>query len=293
MLRKLPVGIRIITRTSPDVFRNLSVFDCSFPYLHIFFDVQTNPQTETLRRRLSLQCYKRILQLDPVNVQGLHNLCVVYVERGKLAKAHDCMLHVRQLAPHEDYILRHLQIVQTRIAKLKRSAGHTLEKEIAFEAFDPEDFGGTTAAAAASGGIQATVDYADADDGGDSMTSPIVRTDADASAAGSGTQKSVSKHPKPVQRGATAAEAAAAGGADAPVFLESEAATIQQEYRTSNSVQNNIGGVANGRRYQPLHRNVLHPQRGGGGGVAAAASAQAVRASRVPDVADATAAGMS
>lgn len=227
-------------------------------------------------------------------MQGLHNLCVVYVERGKLAKAHDCMLHVRQLAPHEDYILRHLQIVQTRIAKLKRSAGNTLEKEIAFEAFDPEDFGGTTAAATASGGIQATVDYADADDGGNAMTSPIVRSDADASAAGSGTQKSVSKLAKPQRTGIGSGDSTASSDAAAPVFLESEAATIQEEYRTSNSVQNNIGGVANGRRYQPLHRNVLHPQRNAAAAAAAAASAQAAAvaaagASRVPDVVDASA----
>ncbi|XP_065334770.1 protein O-mannosyl-transferase Tmtc3 isoform X1 [Cloeon dipterum] len=63
-------------------------------------------------------CYKRILQIEPHNVQGLHNLCVVYVERGNLVRAEACLRHALRLAPHEDYILRHLKIVQARLAKL-------------------------------------------------------------------------------------------------------------------------------------------------------------------------------
>lgn len=53
-----------------------------------------------------------------MNVQGQHNLCVVYVERGDLSAAERCLQQAHRLAPHEDYILRHLNIVQTRIAKL-------------------------------------------------------------------------------------------------------------------------------------------------------------------------------
>ncbi|KAF5297988.1 hypothetical protein FQA39_LY11863 [Lamprigera yunnana] len=64
-------------------------------------------------------CYKRILELDPVNIQGLHNLCVVYVERGKLLEAETCLEQTHKLAPGEDYVLRHLQIVKNRITKLK------------------------------------------------------------------------------------------------------------------------------------------------------------------------------
>lgn len=64
-------------------------------------------------------CYKRILELDPVNIQGLHNLCVVYVERGKLLQAQTCLEQAHKLAPGEDYVLRHLQIVKNRIAKHK------------------------------------------------------------------------------------------------------------------------------------------------------------------------------
>lgn len=68
---------------------------------------------------LFLQCYKRILELDPVNIQGLHNLCVVFVERGKLLQAQTCLEKTHKLAPNEDYVIRHLQIVKNRIAKLK------------------------------------------------------------------------------------------------------------------------------------------------------------------------------
>lgn len=67
---------------------------------------------------------------------------MVYVERGKLAQAQACLSHAHQLAPSEDYILKHLQIVQTRIARLKSSAGMEKEKEIAFAEFDPMEFGG-------------------------------------------------------------------------------------------------------------------------------------------------------
>lgn len=59
------------------------------------------------------------MELDPENIQGLHNLCVVHVERGKLLQAQVCLEKAHKLAPGEDYVLRHLQIVQNRIAKMK------------------------------------------------------------------------------------------------------------------------------------------------------------------------------
>lgn len=64
------------------------------------------------------QCYRRILQLDPTNIQGLHNLCVVMVERGKLGLAAQCLERAAALAPHQDYVQRHLSIVRTRISRL-------------------------------------------------------------------------------------------------------------------------------------------------------------------------------
>lgn len=73
----------------------------------------------TLHLLKYFQCYRRILELDPENIQGLHNLCVVHVERGKLLEAQTCLEKAHQLAPGEDYVLKHLQIVQNRIAKLK------------------------------------------------------------------------------------------------------------------------------------------------------------------------------
>ncbi|XP_012149593.1 protein O-mannosyl-transferase Tmtc3 isoform X3 [Megachile rotundata] len=63
-------------------------------------------------------CYRRILQLDPTNIQGLHNLCVVMVERGKLGLAAQCLEHAAALAPHQDYVHRHLAIVKARINRL-------------------------------------------------------------------------------------------------------------------------------------------------------------------------------
>lgn len=59
-----------------------------------------------------------------------------------MAQAQACLSHAHQLAPEEDYILKHLQIVQTRIAKLKNSVGSEKEKEIAFAYFDPIEFTG-------------------------------------------------------------------------------------------------------------------------------------------------------
>lgn len=64
------------------------------------------------------QCYRRILQLDPTNIQGLHNLCVVMVERGKLGLAAQCLERAAALAPQQDYVQRHLSIVKTRISRL-------------------------------------------------------------------------------------------------------------------------------------------------------------------------------
>jgi protein O-mannosyl-transferase len=77
-----------------------------------------------------------------VNIQGLHNLCVVYVERGFLSKAYACLHEAHALAPQEDYIIKHLQIIETRMTKIKAQPGQSREKELAFAEFDPRDFGG-------------------------------------------------------------------------------------------------------------------------------------------------------
>lgn len=57
-------------------------------------------------------------------MQGLHNLCVVFVERGQLGQAEKCLQAAHQLAPNEDYIVRHLRIVQQRLRRPEGEAEH-------------------------------------------------------------------------------------------------------------------------------------------------------------------------
>lgn len=70
-------------------------------------------------------------------------MCVVFVERGRLAQAYSCLMHAHHLAPSEDYILRHLQIIQTRLGKLKTQLAPSKEKDLAFSDYDPSEYGGT------------------------------------------------------------------------------------------------------------------------------------------------------
>lgn len=56
--------------------------------------------------------------MEPNNTEALHNLCVVYVERGDLLKAEKCLSHVHSLAPNEEYITRHLNIVRSKINQI-------------------------------------------------------------------------------------------------------------------------------------------------------------------------------
>ena len=49
-------------------------------------------------------------------MQAQHNLCVVYVEKGLLEVAKDCLEKAVNLAPNEEYIKNHLNIV---VKKLK------------------------------------------------------------------------------------------------------------------------------------------------------------------------------
>ncbi|GBM91445.1 Transmembrane and TPR repeat-containing protein CG4050, partial [Araneus ventricosus] len=60
------------------------------------------------------ECYENILRQEPHNVQALHNLCVVHVERGALKKAEECLERASSLAPNEKYITDHLEIVRQR-----------------------------------------------------------------------------------------------------------------------------------------------------------------------------------
>ena len=60
----------------------------------------------------------RILEIDPQHVQAHHNLCVVYVERGELQQGKACLEAVLALAPGEEYIRNHLNIVTKKINNL-------------------------------------------------------------------------------------------------------------------------------------------------------------------------------
>ena len=65
-------------------------------------------------------CYKKILQVEPNNVQARHNMCVVMVEAGHLERARECLLKVSKLAPSELYISKHLKIVEDRLDMLSQ-----------------------------------------------------------------------------------------------------------------------------------------------------------------------------
>ncbi|XP_062603708.1 protein O-mannosyl-transferase TMTC3-like isoform X2 [Saccostrea cucullata] len=62
--------------------------------------------------------FARVVQLEPKNVQAHHNLCVVYVERGDLIRAEKCLMAVHNMAPTEQYIINHLNIVRTKLNEL-------------------------------------------------------------------------------------------------------------------------------------------------------------------------------
>ena len=68
------------------------------------------------------ECYNKILEKEPENVQGLHNLCVVMVERGHLGSARECLRSAHKLAPYEDYIARHLDIIEKKIAETSNAS---------------------------------------------------------------------------------------------------------------------------------------------------------------------------
>ncbi|XP_060558909.1 protein O-mannosyl-transferase TMTC3-like [Ruditapes philippinarum] len=73
------------------------------------------------------QCFTKVLEHEPSNIEAMHNLCVVFVERGILYKAEKCLAEVHKLAPKEEYILKHLNIVRAKINEY-------LEKKKAAEA---------------------------------------------------------------------------------------------------------------------------------------------------------------
>ncbi|XP_054160787.1 protein O-mannosyl-transferase Tmtc3-like isoform X2 [Oppia nitens] len=76
------------------------------------------------------ECYKQIVRLDPNNIQGRHNLCVVYVEREELERAENCLQSVSSLAPNEEYISKHLRIVRNRVTKLREKQNYNSKEDL-------------------------------------------------------------------------------------------------------------------------------------------------------------------
>ncbi|XP_044136428.1 protein O-mannosyl-transferase TMTC3 isoform X2 [Bufo gargarizans] len=84
-------------------------------------DILMNQKKDTKGAK---KCFEKILEMDPNNVQGKHNLCVVYFEERDLLRAERCLVETLALAPHEEYIQRHLSIVRSKIMS-KNTAGQT------------------------------------------------------------------------------------------------------------------------------------------------------------------------
>ncbi|MED6251379.1 hypothetical protein ATANTOWER_029785 [Ataeniobius toweri] len=88
-------------------------------------DILMNHKKDT---RGAKSCFERILQMDPTNVQGKHNLCVVFFEERDLPRAERCLEETLALAPNEEYVRRHLNIVRSKMAAMS-AAGEPLSKE--------------------------------------------------------------------------------------------------------------------------------------------------------------------
>jgi len=73
-------------------------------------------------KSLVLQCFSKVTSLEPSNIQGRHNLCVVYVEKGELDLAESCLAAIMAAAPTEteQYVQQHLAIVRQRLADKRR-----------------------------------------------------------------------------------------------------------------------------------------------------------------------------
>lgn len=73
--------------------------------------------------------FARVVELEPNNVQAHHNLCVVHVERGDLIRAEKCLTKVHNMAPTEQYIINHLNIVRTKLNELIKKRQEELKKQ--------------------------------------------------------------------------------------------------------------------------------------------------------------------
>ncbi|XP_076310967.1 protein O-mannosyl-transferase Tmtc3-like [Tachypleus tridentatus] len=64
------------------------------------------------------KCYIKILQYDSGNIQGLHNLCVVYYQRQQLVEAEACFQKALAQSPNTDYIRQHLEVTRRQLQQV-------------------------------------------------------------------------------------------------------------------------------------------------------------------------------
>lgn len=81
-------------------------------------------------------CYRRILAIEPDNVQAVHNMGVIGYQKGEPLRAEEYFLKASHLAPHEDYIQKNLKIIRQRIAAVieqKNSGQRSVMQKPEFE----------------------------------------------------------------------------------------------------------------------------------------------------------------
>jgi len=87
-------------------------------------------------------CYRRILTIDPENVQAVHNMGVIFYQKSDLLRAEEYFLRASHLAPHEDYIQKNLKIIRQRIAAVidqKNSGQRSVMQKTEFQKTFVED----------------------------------------------------------------------------------------------------------------------------------------------------------
>jgi cytochrome c-type biogenesis protein CcmH/NrfG len=113
-LKLLP--IQVICHSNMQFVRVLYESNQHHPYhikgLILMGDIYINHQRNLAAAEAS---FRKILEIEPHHVQANHNLCVVFVEQGDLAKAETCLVETLKLAPNESYIQQHLNIVRNRL----------------------------------------------------------------------------------------------------------------------------------------------------------------------------------
>uniref|UniRef100_A0A7N8X1A9 Protein O-mannosyl-transferase TMTC3 n=1 Tax=Mastacembelus armatus TaxID=205130 RepID=A0A7N8X1A9_9TELE len=123
-------------------------------------DILMNHKKDTHGAKI---CFERILRMDPTNVQGKHNLCVVYFEERDLPRAERCLEETLALAPNEEYVRRHLSIVRSKMAAMSAAGVKEGTEEVA----GSEEEGRGVDAVRAEGGDEKNVRKSSAESLGD------------------------------------------------------------------------------------------------------------------------------